>query len=73
MPSIGSSGMPLKKSALRALEHTRFEIWIFRKQGVCLLYTSDAADDLLCVELGGRRVIKKKKKEKKRKKEKRKI
>ena len=29
---------------------------------VCLLYTSDAADDLLCVDLGGRRVIKKKKK-----------
>src|SRR5450756_650842 len=27
----------------------------------CLLYTSDAADDLLCVALGGRRIIKKKK------------
>src|SRR5450756_3108195 len=33
---------------------------------VCLLYTSDAADDLLCVDLGGRRIIKKKKKKKKR-------
>src|SRR5450756_3154080 len=30
----------------------------------CLLYTSDAADDLLCVDLGGRRIIKKKKKHK---------
>src|SRR5680860_1704919 len=31
------------------------------KTGVaCLLYTSDAADDLLCVDLGGRRIIKKK-------------
>src|SRR5450756_2481290 len=30
-------------------------------QKVCLLYTSDAADDLLCVDLGGRRIIKKKK------------
>ena len=30
---------------------------------VCLLYTSDAADDLLCVDLGGRRIIKKKKKQ----------
>src|SRR5680860_1324269 len=30
-------------------------LWI-----VCLLYTSDAADDLLCVDLGGRRIIKKK-------------
>ena len=28
----------------------------------CLLYTSDAADDLLCVDLGGRCIIKKKKK-----------
>ena len=27
---------------------------------VCLLYTSDAADDLPCVDLGGRRIIKKK-------------
>ena len=31
----------------------------------CLLYTSDAADDLLCVDLGGRRIIKKKKNSKK--------
>ena len=23
----------------------------------CLLYTSDAADDLLCVDLGGRRLL----------------
>ncbi len=29
----------------------------------CLLYTSDAADDLIGVDLGGRRIIKKKKKE----------
>ena len=29
---------------------------------ICLLYTSDAADDLLCVDLGGRRIIEKKKK-----------
>src|SRR5680860_1722210 len=26
------------------------------KAEVCLLYTSDAADDLLCVDLGGRRI-----------------
>ena len=51
--------------------HTR--VWIGRRScgGVvisdrsrmpirlCLLYTSDAADDLLCVDLGGRRIIKK--------------
>ena len=29
--------------------------------GICLLYTSDAADDLLCVDLVGSRIIKKKK------------
>ena len=26
----------------------------------CLLYTSDAADDMQCVDRGGRRIIKKK-------------
>ena len=31
-----------------------------RHRRPCLLYTSDAADDLLCVDLGGRRIIKKK-------------
>ena len=31
-------------------------------QNLCLLYTSDAADDLPCVDLGGRRIIKKKNK-----------
>ena len=37
-----------------SLRKTGTEIWL------CLLYTSDAADDLLCVDLGGRRIIKKK-------------
>src|SRR5665213_4182321 len=32
----------------------------FTQATFCLLYTSDAADDLLCVDLGGRRIIKKK-------------
>src|SRR5680860_1660717 len=36
-----------------------------RSSSSCLLYTSDAADDLLCVDLGGRRIIKKKKTTKK--------
>ena len=30
-----------------------------KKFGYCLLYTSDAADDMQCVDLGGRRIIKK--------------
>ena len=33
----------------------------YHMRRACLLYTSDAADDLLCVDLGGRRLIKKKK------------
>ena len=31
---------------------------------ICLLYTSDAADERSSVDLGGRRIIKKKKKQK---------
>ena len=34
---------------------------IYETCKTCLLYTSDAADDLLCVDLGGRRSIHKKK------------
>ena len=30
---------------------------------ICLLYTSDAADDMASVDLGGRRIIKKKTKQ----------
>src|SRR5665809_51257 len=29
---------------------------LFAPRAGCLLYTSDAADDLLCVDLGGRRI-----------------
>ena len=32
-----------------------------QRSGTCLLYTSDAADDLLCVDLVGCRILKKKK------------
>eukprot|EP00831_Metopus_contortus_P006777 TRINITY_DN12595_c0_g1_i1.p1 TRINITY_DN12595_c0_g1~~TRINITY_DN12595_c0_g1_i1.p1 ORF type:complete len:198 (-),score=42.06 TRINITY_DN12595_c0_g1_i1:81-674(-) len=39
----------------------RWEVPVFQKD-TCLLYTSDAADDTPCVDLGGRRIIKKKKK-----------
>ena len=33
------------------------EIDAINEPNSCLLYTSDAADDLLCVDLGGRRII----------------
>src|SRR5450756_3138651 len=39
----------------RGRSNRPLKIW-----SACLLYTSDAADDLLCVDLGGRRIIKKK-------------
>ena len=35
-----------------------------QKNTICLLYTSDAADERSSVDLGGRRIIKKKKHEK---------
>ena len=34
-------------------------IQLVDKDTLCLLYTSDAADDMQCVDLGGRRIIKK--------------
>ncbi len=52
------------------LEHQEADVHIASDltRGVSMqdlsLYTSDAADDLLCVDLGGRRIIKKKKQQK---------
>ena len=41
---------------------TRKHIWIAISEFyLCLLYTSDAADERSSVDLGGRRIIKKKK------------
>ena len=42
-------------------ELTSAVIHVAARSLACLLYTSDAADDLLCVDLGGRRITKKKK------------
>src|SRR5450756_3102128 len=41
------------------MAHTIVKVVTIDGARVCLLYTSDAADDLLCVDLGGRRIIKK--------------
>ena len=59
----------IKEESQKAAERTRAEARskadeILAQARACLLYTSDAADDLLCVDLGGRRIIKKKKKTK---------
>src|SRR5665213_2048606 len=63
----GLSGATTKRPALlrclKKLEHgDTLTVWKLDRLGrslrdlitICLLYTSDAADDLLCVDLGGR-------------------
>src|SRR5659263_95309 len=47
------------------LRQLRRRGWLVNSCIALLTFTSDAADDLLCVDLGGRRIIKKKKKNKK--------
>ena len=43
----------------RVLEIAYICIYLLILSMICLLYTSDAADDMQCVDLGGRRIIKK--------------
>ena len=54
-------GLDLPEVSLIAILDADKEGYL-RSTTSCLLYTSDAADDLLCVDLGGRRIIKKKNK-----------
>src|SRR5450756_3164720 len=62
-PVTRESAVPTDIEAVaRAIEAGFEEIWAsLQCRGTrsvpCLLYTSDAADDLLCVDLGGRRII----------------
>ena len=53
-------GIAMGSGADVAMEASDLTIVSGALMGTCLLYTSDAADDLLCVDLGGRRIIKKK-------------
>ena len=46
--------------SLIAFDKSGNELLIEETFLICLLYTSDAADDMQCVDLGGRRIIKKK-------------
>eukprot|EP00831_Metopus_contortus_P031278 TRINITY_DN25535_c0_g2_i1.p2 TRINITY_DN25535_c0_g2~~TRINITY_DN25535_c0_g2_i1.p2 ORF type:complete len:108 (-),score=45.27 TRINITY_DN25535_c0_g2_i1:122-445(-) len=50
--------------ARRCVQETDVKVKKFNQAlvngGSCLLYTSDAADDTPCVDLGGRRIIQKK-------------
>src|SRR5659263_768163 len=61
MPSLVGSEMCIRDSPHRGLIRAGQGRLRPGWRGSCLLYTSDAADDLLCVDLGGRRIIKKKK------------
>src|SRR5450756_3103992 len=59
---LRQKGLDLCQRDIRLLRHQLPDQFLVRGQSIsCLLYTSDAADDLLCVDLGGRRIIKKKK------------
>ena len=68
MAERGGSGYPAESLTFERLCGKKSRIYERVLRGemlylACLLYTSDAADDLLCVGLGGRRIIKKKKKQ----------
>ena len=52
-----SSGYREKDENMTSEQTDRRDRW--RRTISCLLYTSDAADDMQCVDLGGRRIIKK--------------
>src|SRR5450756_419276 len=58
----GADNVPAEGAAILASNHLAvidsFLLPIVVPRKICLLYTSDAADDLLCVDLGGRRIIK---------------
>src|SRR5450756_2422578 len=56
-PGRGSS-LPDSASGFAPGARVRAPLWggVVRADRNCLLYTSDAADDLLCVDLGGRRI-----------------
>ena len=56
MATLSSAGSAPTKTGRSG---TRYEITA--NERVCLLYTSDAADERSSVDLGGRRIIKKKK------------
>src|SRR5450756_546478 len=57
-PRMGRAALEVDVIAVR-LRAYRLDLCTeaFECEGACLLYTSDAADDLLCVALAGRRII----------------
>ena len=55
-------GMLYDLTSLQREANSRLGYSAKRTLGICLLYTSDAADERSSVDLGGRRIIKKKNK-----------
>ena len=51
--------MTVKQNKTRIITDEILRKVILNLYITCLLYTSDAADDMQCVDLGGRRIIKK--------------
>ena len=54
------TGLPIERAERRSgqSKYNLFKLLKLAADGIfCLLYTSDAADDLLCVDLGGRRIF----------------
>ena len=49
-----------EEAAAEAEAERRGDFGLVVQRGICLLYTSDAADERSSVDLGGRRIIKKK-------------
>ena len=64
LPDVRDGLKPVHRRILYTMfENNLYPDRAYRKcADTCLLYTSDAADDLLCVDLGGHRINKKKKK-----------
>src|SRR5450756_436504 len=62
--ALSAGRVPIYEEGLEALVKKNLESgdlgFTTDIQEALSLYTSDAADDLLCVDLGGRRIIKKK-------------
>src|SRR5680860_1857010 len=56
----GQENMERMVEKVNDSDYKRYIHFLSVSKWSCLLYTSDAADDLLCVDLGGRRIIKKK-------------
>ena len=55
---VSSKPQTTRNRITGVLTEGEYQLVFFDTPGMhCLLYTSDAADDLLCVDFGGRRII----------------